>query len=321
MCEFPFFTTRITLENADFFLLSRSCQECDCDSLGSVDSYCNQDNGKCRCHPNVVGDRCSACAEGFYDFNSGKGCKPCNCDVHGTVDASLTCGHDGQCYCKPGRGGLQCNECSPGFYGDPASGCYRECSKITDSLRSKIIVFLEKQRKECRAKRKCLANRHELQSVIAMATKGQSEGSATLERDIASVAREWLDPVAINAPGATRVRLRSASLVIPVSAIGTRSSKSLISARRISPKLQGRILSRGCFLRESDEYSDLKSSFDAASRSMMNSVSDLSSKRELRVFTESSRKSKVTYLKSRRSSPRPISLDWISLRGKISWIS
>ena len=38
--------------------------ECKCDHDGSEFDQCN-DNGKCTCKPNVVGDKCDKCAEGY----------------------------------------------------------------------------------------------------------------------------------------------------------------------------------------------------------------------------------------------------------------
>jgi laminin alpha 3/5 len=43
------------------------CTVCNCDS-GTSDGICDKKNGTCICAPNFQGERCSECAQGFYNF-------------------------------------------------------------------------------------------------------------------------------------------------------------------------------------------------------------------------------------------------------------
>ena len=42
------------------------CQECECQIGSSVDNDCDSTTGKCKCLPNIVGDKCERPADGFY---------------------------------------------------------------------------------------------------------------------------------------------------------------------------------------------------------------------------------------------------------------
>ena len=39
-----------------------------CNEEGAVDSLCEDATGKCNCRPNVGGNRCDKCKEGFFTF-------------------------------------------------------------------------------------------------------------------------------------------------------------------------------------------------------------------------------------------------------------
>lgn len=43
--------------------------ECNCDSVGSVDSMCGA-RGQCLCHRNFAGFKCNQCAPGYYSYPS-----------------------------------------------------------------------------------------------------------------------------------------------------------------------------------------------------------------------------------------------------------
>ena len=43
------------------------CSECECNEDGSVDERCD-DEGKCSCKSNVIGDKCSKCQSDHYDY-------------------------------------------------------------------------------------------------------------------------------------------------------------------------------------------------------------------------------------------------------------
>ena len=46
---------------------SFSLLECLCNSEGSTGHECN-DLGHCNCRPNVDGNRCDSCSDGFFNF-------------------------------------------------------------------------------------------------------------------------------------------------------------------------------------------------------------------------------------------------------------
>ena len=85
---------------------------------------CNQD-GKCECRKNVIGDRCDTCPAGHWNVASGKGCETCNCDKEGSLgdDCDIT---SGKCKCKPGVAGRTCNQCAAGHYRFSSTGCIGE---------------------------------------------------------------------------------------------------------------------------------------------------------------------------------------------------
>ena len=43
------------------------CSECECNEDGSVDERCD-DEGKCSCKSNVIGDKCSECQPDHFDY-------------------------------------------------------------------------------------------------------------------------------------------------------------------------------------------------------------------------------------------------------------
>ena len=94
---------------------------CDCDPRGSNVSICDHVTGQCACLMNVVGRRCSECADGHFDFGSTAGCAPCGCHPEGAEGNH--CDMLGQCPCKPGVGGLKCGHCTEGYFGLSSQGC------------------------------------------------------------------------------------------------------------------------------------------------------------------------------------------------------
>ena len=50
------------------------CQPCDCHTLGSMSSKCNEATGQCVCRENVVGRTCDRCAQNFAGMDE-LGCK------------------------------------------------------------------------------------------------------------------------------------------------------------------------------------------------------------------------------------------------------
>ena len=61
--------------------------ECICDPYGTDPNggECDQITGQCPCLPNVVGQKCDACASGFWNITSQMGCSSCGCDPAGST--------------------------------------------------------------------------------------------------------------------------------------------------------------------------------------------------------------------------------------------
>ena len=55
---------------------------CLCNADGSESQNCDE-NGKCSCKPNVVGDKCTDCATGFVTFPN---CDTCDSEFFGYPD-------------------------------------------------------------------------------------------------------------------------------------------------------------------------------------------------------------------------------------------
>ncbi|RUS82429.1 hypothetical protein EGW08_009817 [Elysia chlorotica] len=88
---------------------------CNCNPDGSKGFDCSSNGGQCDCKDNIIGRKCSACAQGYYDFPS---CKRCDCPYG--ICHEVT----GECICPPHVGGKKCDRCEPGAYGyDPLIGC------------------------------------------------------------------------------------------------------------------------------------------------------------------------------------------------------
>ena len=94
---------------------------CDCDSRGSNGSSCDSMTGECFCFPNIIGRRCTECADGHYGYGSTLGCLPCDCHSEGAENTQ--CDAIGQCQCKPGVSGLKCDQCIIGYFGLSSEGC------------------------------------------------------------------------------------------------------------------------------------------------------------------------------------------------------
>ncbi|XP_034480299.1 laminin subunit alpha [Drosophila innubila] len=97
----------------------KNCQTCDCDELGTLE--CDPYVGKCKCHENVIGERCDRCKADHYGFDSGAGCRACDC---GAASNSTQCDyHTGHCLCKPGVTGRQCDRCAVDHWKYEKDGC------------------------------------------------------------------------------------------------------------------------------------------------------------------------------------------------------
>ena len=111
-----------------FFLLA-----CDCFSQGTVvppghnpaDPLPCDDEGKCTCLRNVIGDKCDSCRDTYWNVGSGFGCEECMCDPTGSLNNSCDV-TTGQCPCKPGVTGRTCDQCQADHYSFSSQGCLRE---------------------------------------------------------------------------------------------------------------------------------------------------------------------------------------------------
>jgi laminin, gamma 1 len=104
--------------------------------------------GKCRCRPGVVGDKCDRCANNHYEL-SVTGCKVCNCDLVGSFDSPPICDpRDGSCRCKANVEGKNCDKPKPGFFdlapynlhGALPCFCYGHSSQCESSLENLAVT-------------------------------------------------------------------------------------------------------------------------------------------------------------------------------------
>ncbi|KAJ8360943.1 hypothetical protein SKAU_G00174680 [Synaphobranchus kaupii] len=115
------------------------CVLCDCDPAGSLeDGSCDSHTepalgmiaGQCRCKPNVRGDRCDSCKQGFFGLSltDPQGCQPCQCDLRGSVPGGSCDQVSGDCVCKRQVTGRRCDQCVVEFWGlsVDVTGC-RKC--------------------------------------------------------------------------------------------------------------------------------------------------------------------------------------------------
>lgn len=93
------------------------CINCQCNRLGAESAQCNPD-GKCKCKPGVIGEKCDRCAHNHYDLTS-SGCKVCSCNPAGSFDSPPVCEPiNGFCRCKSNVEGQNCDRPKPGKYFD-----------------------------------------------------------------------------------------------------------------------------------------------------------------------------------------------------------
>ncbi|XP_015276228.1 PREDICTED: laminin subunit alpha-3 [Gekko japonicus] len=95
------------------------CIECQCAADGTLSGVreCQQVDGSCYCKPNVCGDSCDTCEDGYYSLEGWNyfGCQGCQCDVGGSV--SHVCNdHSGACQCRRHIVGKSCNEPEKNYY-------------------------------------------------------------------------------------------------------------------------------------------------------------------------------------------------------------
>ncbi|XP_053252360.1 laminin subunit alpha-3 [Podarcis raffonei] len=95
------------------------CIECQCEASGTLSGVreCRQVDGECYCKPNVCGDSCDTCEDGYYGLedNNYFGCQGCKCDVGGAI--SRVCDDlSGDCQCRRHMVGKSCNEPEKDYY-------------------------------------------------------------------------------------------------------------------------------------------------------------------------------------------------------------
>ncbi|XP_062987370.1 laminin subunit alpha-3 [Elgaria multicarinata webbii] len=95
------------------------CIECQCNAAGTLSGVreCQQVDGECYCKPNVCGDACDTCEDGYYSLAAKNyfGCQGCICDVGGS--ASHICNDlSGDCQCRKHIVGKTCKEPRKNYY-------------------------------------------------------------------------------------------------------------------------------------------------------------------------------------------------------------
>ncbi|CAJ0944059.1 unnamed protein product [Ranitomeya imitator] len=95
---------------------TNGCQECNCDSKGSISTLCDQVTGQCACRGDIQGQRCDSCLPGYYGFPN---CRPCRCNGNSETCDPVT----GACKgCKRFTDGTNCERCIDNYYGNPLLG-------------------------------------------------------------------------------------------------------------------------------------------------------------------------------------------------------
>lgn len=86
------------LNNIFFFHLA-----CDCNSVGSLDNFCDSQTGNCKCRLNTYGRQCDECQPGYWNYPN---CRRCDCNGHADTCDSRT----GYCIdCKDFTAGPKCD--------------------------------------------------------------------------------------------------------------------------------------------------------------------------------------------------------------------
>uniref|UniRef100_A0A9J8BP25 Laminin, gamma 3 n=1 Tax=Cyprinus carpio carpio TaxID=630221 RepID=A0A9J8BP25_CYPCA len=119
-------------ENFFRSLPQQTCQNCNCNAVGSVSLQCNAE-GVCMCRPGVSGVKCDICKSGFHSLGP-SGCRLCECDNRGSV--GVCSAEDGRCHCKTNVEGQSCNRCKPGSFNlqlENPDGC-KKCFCFGHSL-------------------------------------------------------------------------------------------------------------------------------------------------------------------------------------------
>jgi len=69
--------------------------------VGSLDSFCDEQTGQCKCVANSYGRQCGGCQRGFFGFPT---CQQCQCGGR-----AEECDDTGRCMgCRDNTGGPRC---------------------------------------------------------------------------------------------------------------------------------------------------------------------------------------------------------------------
>ncbi|XP_010217993.1 PREDICTED: laminin subunit alpha-5 [Tinamus guttatus] len=89
------------------------CTSCNCDTQGTISGIaeCRQGNGQCFCKPNVCGQLCSTCKDGYFKKDKANyfGCQGCQCDVGGSLGPACE-ERTGACPCRQSTRGPACTQ-------------------------------------------------------------------------------------------------------------------------------------------------------------------------------------------------------------------
>ncbi|XP_010149624.1 PREDICTED: laminin subunit alpha-5, partial [Eurypyga helias] len=89
------------------------CTSCKCDTKGTLSGIaeCQQGDGQCFCKPNICGQFCSTCKDGYFNMENANyfGCQGCRCDVGGSLGPSCE-ERSGACRCRQSTRGATCTQ-------------------------------------------------------------------------------------------------------------------------------------------------------------------------------------------------------------------
>ncbi|KAJ8300900.1 hypothetical protein KUTeg_022419 [Tegillarca granosa] len=117
------------------------CEDCLCNSMGSLNRTCDVIYGQCQCKPGVTGRSCDKCMLYHYGF-SNTGCDACNCDPLGSLN--LQCDNNGHCPCHNSAEGRRCDRCVENKY-NLTAGCV-DCPPCYSLVQQRVNVHRGKLR-------------------------------------------------------------------------------------------------------------------------------------------------------------------------------
>ena len=85
------------------------CEDCHCDSVGSINATCHDATGQCFCREGIFGLRCDKLMPLYFAF-SVEGAQPCDCDPSGSLSDQCDI-ETGQCPCRDKVEGRRCDTC------------------------------------------------------------------------------------------------------------------------------------------------------------------------------------------------------------------